>query len=162
MPAKRARKLKLFTEIVKNAESDQHGMFSSFQGATIEENTRDKYLRDRYLSPPSRSTEGLYNLAPEHRDSEATISVVTSHHLSTRYVPGYPGLQARRVGDGVVQNPLTGEMFDYNEGFKLGDQVFNPGDVSMQTSLLHFANHLDNLGLVKEANLIDKILSKLN
>lgn len=161
MSEKRAKKLKLYAELTKTAEADQHGIFNSFQGASITENTRDKYLSDKSLKAPDRSAEGLYGLAPDHKDSQASIGVAVSHHLSTRYVPGYPGLQARRVGDGVVQNPLTGEMFDYNEGFRLGGRVFNPGDVSMQTSLLHFANHLDDLGLVKEADLIDDIVSKL-
>lgn len=158
---KRLGKIKRYSRLAKLAEADQHGIFNSFQGATIEENTRDKYLRDRGLTAPDRTTEGLYGLTPEHADSDPDVSTVVSGPLSTRYVPGYPGLQSRRVGDGVVQNPITGEIFDYNEGFKLGDQVYNPGDISMQTSLVHFANHLDYIGLVKEANLIDSIISKL-
>jgi len=157
----RSRKLKLYTKIVKEAAADQHGMFSSFQGASIEENTRDKYLNEKHNLIPDRSSEGLYNLSPDHEDSKLSEARAVAPHLSTRYVPGYVGLQARRVGDGVVQNPLTGEVFDYNEGFKVGDHTFNPGDVSMQTSLLHFANYLDRIGLVKEANFVDSILSKL-
>lgn len=161
MSIKRARKIKLYNKIVKLAEADQHGIFNSFQGASVTDATRDKYLSEKFNTPPDRSYEGLYNLSPDHGDSEPKEAGEVSPHLSTRYVPGYVGLQARRIGDGVVENPLTGEKFDYNEGFKVGDQVFNPGDVSMQTSLIHFANHLDDIGLVKEANMVDEIISKL-
>ena len=161
MPSKRTRKIKLYNKIVKLAEADQHGIFNSFQGAAITDATRDKYISEKYNTPPDRSFEGLYGITPEHSDSELKEAKEVSPHLSTRYVPGYVGLQARRIGDGVVENPLTGEKFDYNEGFKVGDQVFNPGDVSMQTSLIHFANHLDDIGLVKEANMVDEIISKL-
>lgn len=157
----RSRKLKMYTALVKEAEADQHGIFNSFQGASIQENTRDKYLSEKNNTPPDRSFEGLYNLAPDHEDSDLKEAAPVAPHLSTRYVPGYIGLQARRIGDGVVQNPLTGEVFDYNEGFKVGDEVFNPGDVSMQTSLIHFANYLDKIGLVKEANLVDSLIDKM-
>lgn len=157
----RSRKLKLYTKIVKEAEADQHGIFNSFQGASIKENTRDKYLSEKHNLVVDRSSEGLYGLSPDHKDSDLSKATEVTPHLSTRYVPGYVGLQARRVGDGVVQNPLTGEIFDYNEGFKVGNQSFNPGDVSLQTSLLHFANHLDKIGLIKEANLVDLIAKKL-
>ena len=147
-------------KISKRAASDQSGFFRSFQGATLETSTRDEYLSGKNNSPVDRSHEALYGIGPEHKDSNATIDSVVSPHLSTRYVPGYVGLQARSVGDGVVQNPLTGEVFDYNEGFKVGEKVYNPGDVSMQTSLLHFANHLDSVGLIKEADYIDRIVKK--
>lgn len=147
-------------KISKIAASDQSGFFQSFQGKPLETSTRDEYLSKKHNSPIDRSVENLYNLGPEHKESEATVEAVPSPHLSTRYVPGYVGLQARRVGDGVVQNPLTGEVFDYNEGFKVGDKVYNPGDVSMQTSLVHFANHLDSIGLVKEADYIDELIKK--
>lgn len=147
-------------KISKRAASDQSGFFRSFQGATLETSTRDKYLSDKYNSPMDRAHESLYGVGPEHKDSEASIDSTVSPHLSTRYVPGYVGLQARRIGDGVVQNPLTGEVFDYNEGFKVGEKVYNPGDVSMQTSLLHFANHLDSIGLVKEADYVDNLVKK--
>jgi len=157
----RSRKLKMYTSLVKEAEADQHGIFNSFQGASIQDNTRDKYLSEKHNVPPDRSAEGLYGVTSEHGDSELKESVPVSPHLSTRYVPGYIGLQARRIGDGVVQNPLTGEVFDYQEGFKVGDEIFNPGDVSMQTSLIHFANYLDTIGLVKEANIVDSLIGKL-
>lgn len=144
----------------KIAASDQSGFFQSFQGNPLETSTRDEYLSKKDDSPIDRSIESLYNLGSEHKESEATVEPTSSPHLSTRYVPGYVGLQARRVGDGVVQNPLTGEVFDYNEGFKVGDKIYNPGAVSMQTSLMHFANHLDSIGLVKEADYIDELIKR--
>tara|TARA_B100001094_G_scaffold333399_1_gene411484 strand:- start:8147 stop:8635 length:489 start_codon:yes stop_codon:yes gene_type:complete len=157
----RSRKLKMYTSLIKEAEADQHGIFNSFQGASVQDNTRDKYLSEKHNTPLDRSTEGLYGITPEHEDSDLKDPAPVSPHLSTRYVPGYIGLQARRIGDGVVQNPLTGEVFDYQEGFKVGDEIYNPGDVSMQTSLIHFANYLDKIGLTKEANLVDSLVVKL-
>lgn len=147
-------------KISKRAASDQSGFFQSFQGAVLDTHTRDEYLSKKHNTPANRDHESLYGLGPDHKDSEATIGVAVSPHLSTRYVPGHVGLSARRIGDGVVQNPLTGEVFDYNEGFKVGDKVYNPGDVSMQTSLIHFANHLDSIGLTKEADFIDGIIKR--
>jgi len=161
MAINRLRKLKLYNRITKIAEADQHGIFESFQGASIEENTRDKYLSEKHNTPVDRTTEALYNLAPEHADSNPNTTAAPSAPLSTRYVPGLAGVQSRRIGDGVVEDPLTGKKFDYNEGFKIGDQVYNPGDVSLQTSLTHFANHLDNIGLIKEADLVDEIISSI-
>ena len=147
-------------KISKIAASDQSGFFQSFQGATLDTHTRDEYLSKKHNAPVDRGSNSLYGVGPEHKDSEATIGVAVTPHLSTRYVPGYVGLSARRIGDGVVQNPLTGEVFDYNEGFKVGDNVYNPGDISMQTSLTHFANHLDSIGLTKEADLVDEIIKR--
>lgn len=158
----RSRKLNLYKKIVKEAEADQHGIFNVFQGAYIKENTRDKYLEENYNKPPDRSFEGLYNLTPNHEDVSLASDHIKTGPLSTRYAPGFPGVQSRRIGDGVVQNPITGQIFDYNEGFKLGDMVYNPGDVSLQTSLLHTANHLDELGLTKEADIIDGLIKKIS
>ena len=157
----RKNNLKSLYNLSKRAEADQHGIFQNFQGAVIEPNTRDKYLSEKQNVPVDRATESLYNLSPDHKDSSVAIGEAVSPHLSTRYVPGFPGLSARRIGDGVAQNPLTGEVFDYNEGFKTDDgRVFSPGDVSLQTSLLHLAGHLDSIGLVKEADYIDRLFIK--
>jgi len=154
----RKNTLRELYSLTKNAEADQHGVFQNFQGAVLETSTREKYLADKQNLPVDRSIESLYNLSREHADSEIGKEREISPHLSTRYVPGYPGLAARRIGDGVAQNPLTGEIYDYNEGFKADGRTFSPGDISLQTSLLHFAGHLDGMGLVKEADYIDLLL----
>lgn len=146
----------------KLAAADQHGIFQNFQGAVLQENSRQKYLADKAKGVQDRSTDGLYGLAPEHKASKPNVNGPSSPHLSTRYVPGKVGIQARRVGDGVVQDPITGKVYDYSEGFKTEDgHEFPAGDVSLQTGLVHLANRLDSLGLVKEASILDDVLYKL-
>lgn len=146
----------------KLADADQHGIFQNFQGAVLQDNSRQKYLSDKANAVQNRSTESLYGLTPEHKKSEPSVSGPSSPHLSTRYVPGKVGVQARRVGDGVVQDPITGKVYDYSEGFKTEDgHDFPAGDVSLQTGLVHLANRLDSLGLTKEASVLDGVILKL-
>jgi len=60
--------------------------------------------------------------------------------LSTRYVPSKPGVQARRIADGVYQDPITNKTYDWNEGFKTEEgETFNGGRVSLQTDI--FSRH---------------------
>jgi len=142
----------------KKALKDQHGLFQHFQSGVADYNTRDSYLAQR--GGKSSDPQKLYGLGPEHPES---------HHpkkdkpgsLSTRYVPGRPGIQALRVSTGIFQDPQTKEVFDYNEGFTTSDgRVFSGGTVDLQTDLASLANRLDELGLVKEASFIDSILLK--
>lgn len=58
--------------------------------------------------------------------------------LSTRYSPDRVGVQARRVSDGVYQDPITNKVYDWNEGFTTEDgQKFEGGRVSLQTDLIY-------------------------
>ena len=82
-------------------------------------------------------------------------------HLSTRYSPDRVGVQAKRVSDGVFQDPYTNKIYDYNEGFKTEDgRDFPPGHAALQTSIMHLATHLDRKGLKKEATYLDVLLRK--
>jgi hypothetical protein len=46
------------------------------------------------------------------------------------------GIQARRLADGVYQDPYTNKVYDWNEGFETEDgQIFGGGGVSLQTDL---------------------------
>jgi hypothetical protein len=155
---KRKSLLNNFKKLTKLAESDQHGFFQNFQSTPVETSTRDEYLSKKNNKPVDKAYEALYGLSPDHEDSEATIGAEVSPHLSTRYCPGWPGLMARHISSGVYQNPITGEMYDYNEGFKTDGKSYAPGDISMQTSLLHFAGHLDSLGMIKQADYVDGII----
>lgn len=143
----------------KKALKDQHGLFQHFQSDVAEYNTRESYLEQR--GGKSQDPSKLYGIGPEHPESYQPKKVKPGS-LSTRYVPGRPGIQALRVSTGVFQDPQTKEVFDYNEGFTTSDgRVFNGGSVDLQTDLMTLANRLDSLGLIKEASFLDSILFKV-
>lgn len=137
---------------------DQNGYFQYFQVGEKNHNSRDGYTK----KPVDRTK--LYGLSPEHKDSpKPPEKDQTPYSLSTRYAPDMPGVQARRISDGVYANPFTNKVYNYNEGFKTDDgRIYAPGTVDMQTDLVQIANRLDELGLIKEANVIDEILVKIS
>jgi hypothetical protein len=59
-----------------------------------------------------------------------------SRSLSTRYSPDRVGVQARRISDGVIQDPISNKIYDWNDGFTTedGDEI-QGGSVSLQTDL---------------------------
>lgn len=143
----------------KKALNDQHGIFQNFQSGVTEYNTRDSYLAQR--GGKSSDPKKLYGVFPEHPESYKPEKVKPGS-MSTRYVPGRPGVQALRVSAGVFQDPNTKEVFDYNEGFSTSDgRIFRGGTVDLQTDLAVLANRLDSLGLVKEASVLDGVLEKI-
>ncbi len=145
--------------MIKKALKDQHGLFQSFQSDVVDYNTRDSYLAQR--GGKSQDPKKLYGLGPEHSDSYQPKREKPGS-LSTRYVPGRPGVQAMRVSSGVYQDPQTKEMFDYNEGFTTSDgRVFRGGTVDLQTDLVTLANRLDTLGMYKDASFLDSIILKI-
>jgi len=141
----------------KEALKDEHGIFQHFQSGVTDYNTRESYLAQRGGKPP----EKLYGLTPEKKESYKPTETKPGT-LSTRYVPDMPGVQALRVSPGVVQNPYTKKTYDYNEGFTTDDgRVFKGGTVDLQTDLVNIANLLDEKGLYKEAEEVDRILFKI-
>lgn len=55
--------------------------------------------------------------------------------LSTRYSPDHAGVQAVRISDGVYQDPITGKVYNYSEGYTTDKGNVIPGtSVSNQTS----------------------------
>ena len=146
--------------LLKSAAGDQHGIFQHFQSNVTEYATRDRYLSMRGGEPLGRDTESLYGLSPDHEDSYTPTEYVASH-LSTRYSPDRVGVQARRVSDGVFQDPFTNKVYDYNEGFKTEDgRDFPAGNAALQSSMMHLANHLETIGLKKEAHFLDVVIER--
>jgi hypothetical protein len=137
-------------------KKDQSGFFSHFN-TEIEEGNRQKELRDFSESP---SREDLYGLQFNQEDSEVGYEL-TKTPLSTRYVPG-DTRQARRIGNGVVQDPITNEIFDYNETFEHDGQVYGGGSVAMQSSIMYLTTNLKRMGHVKHAKRINTLLHKLS
>lgn len=103
-------------------------------GITMEHENLSR--RNVYRGGPPRDPEKNYNLAPEHKKVEETLSPV-SRSLSTRYSPDHVGVSARRISDGVYQDPITNKIYNWNEGFKTDDgDVFDGGSISLQTDLV--------------------------
>jgi hypothetical protein len=157
----RKNKLKSLTKL---ALGDQHGVFQHFQSNVTEYATRDRYLSMRGGDDaPGRDTDSLYGVSAyshEHEDSYVPTEYV-SPHLSTRYSPDRIGVQALRVSDGVFQDPYTNKVYDYNEGFRTEDgRDFPGGSATLQSGLMRMSNHLDGLGLVKEADYLDALLKQ--
>ena len=143
----------------KTAAGDQHGIFQNFQSNVTEYATRERHLSMRGNTDGS-SRDKLYGVGPEHEDSYVPTEYVAPS-LSTRYSPDRVGVQAQRVSDGVYKDPYTNKVYDYNEGFTAeSGESYPGGSPALQSSLMHLANHLDGIGLIKEADYLDSVLRK--
>ncbi len=77
----------------------------------------------------------IYDTGKEHQKSNNKVDQV-DRSLSTRYSPDRVGVQARRISDGVSQDPITNKVYNWNEGFTTEDgETFHGGQVSLQTDL---------------------------
>ena len=151
---------KRLSDLCKIADREQNGIFQHFQSNVTEYATREKYLTQRGGEPAGRSTDDLYGLAPEGDDSYMPEET-KPNSLSTRYSPDRPGVQARRIADGVFQDPYTNKIYDYNDGFKTEDgRSFPGGSPALQSSMMRLSNHLDQQGLIKEADYLDALIKE--
>lgn len=131
---KLARKIRIsiLDSMIKNAEM---GVLQQFKGTPIEYKTREHMIAERGGDPGDRSE--LYDLGPEHNDSDISTQPFT-RSLSTRYSPDRVGVQARRVSDGVWQDPITNKIYNWNEGFSTENgEEFSGGRVSLQTDIVY-------------------------
>ncbi len=129
--------------ILKEAVSDSHGIFQHFQSDVANYSTREKVLSGRGSS--EKQNESIYNLSPEHDDSYKPEDTLTPS-LSTRYSPDRVGVQARRIGDGVYQDPYTNKVYDYNEGFKTeSGEEYSGGGVSLQSNIMRLGRHEESV-----------------
>jgi hypothetical protein len=115
--------------LIKEAQTEQAGVFQVFRDGIIEYKTRQN--SQGYRGGDLDYKE--YNLSEPGPKSDHSLDV-PSRTLSTRYSPDRPGVQARRISDGVYQDPITNRIYDYNSGFKTesGDDIAG-GHVSLQT-----------------------------
>jgi hypothetical protein len=112
---------------------EQHGMFQHFQSSVIDYDLREEYTTQRMGESTDR--DSLYGVFPEQVEAH-NVYEEPPRSLSTRYSPDRVGVQARRLGDGVYQDPYTNKTYDYNEGFKTEDgSEFVGGSVDNQTKL---------------------------
>ena len=121
-------------ELSKVAQSKQTGIFQVFRDGINEYPTRENKLTQR---GGEHDNKKLYDTGPEHKDADNSVEPA-SRSLSTRYSPDRVGVQARRLADGVYQDPYTNKIYDWNEGFSTEDgQKFSGGHVALQTDLFH-------------------------
>lgn len=121
-------------EMAKEAQSKQTGIFQVFRDGITEYPTRENKLTGR---GGTHNSEELYGLGPDHKKMDSSRKP-HDRSLSTRYSPDRPGVQARRLADGVYQDPYTNKIYDWNEGFSTEDgQKFEGGHVALQTDLYH-------------------------
>ena len=130
-----ARKIRVAAlhSMIKQAEN---GILQQPNGTKATYNTRERYFAER--GGDDDVGDNLYGVGlPDHKDSDLSVDDF-SRSLSTRYSPDRVGVQARRVSDGVFQDPITNKVYDWNEGFKTEDgETFDGGRVSLQTDIIH-------------------------
>ena len=110
------------------------GILQRHRGAPVDYPTRDHSKAER----GGKEEKDLYGVGlPDHKNTDLSVDKY-DRSLSTRYSPDRPGVQARRVSDGVFQDPITNKTYDWNEGFKTEDGAeFSGGGVSLQTDILY-------------------------
>jgi hypothetical protein len=142
-------------EILKQASSLDKKLGRQLRRAAVStlhsfaqaENGILQHFDDKIMSYPTREnhqigrggdddSEKLYGVGiPSHKKTDLAVSEY-DRSLSTRYSPDRVGVQARRVADGVYQDPITNKTYDWNEGFKTEDgENFSGGGVSLQTDI---------------------------
>ncbi len=123
----------ILKEFVKQAD---FGLMQNYQGGLLDYDTRDHKIVER---GGEHDHEKLYGVTPPGYPEKTDTDISTREYdrsLSTRYSPDRPGVQARHISDGVYQDPYTGKVYDWNEGFRTENgEEFNGGGVSLQTKL---------------------------
>tara|TARA_B100000131_G_scaffold322708_1_gene377682 strand:+ start:7260 stop:7727 length:468 start_codon:yes stop_codon:yes gene_type:complete len=121
---------------IEKLSQEQHGIFQHFQSSELDYNRRDELASERSGNSVDRSdSSNLYGVFPEQNDADNQYSE-PQRSLSTRYSPDRVGVQARRLSDGVYQDPYTNKVYDYSEGFKTeSGEEFSPSSVDNQTKL---------------------------
>lgn len=130
----RASTIEVASEFIKEAQSTQTGVFQNFRDDVIEYPTRNNQTAIRGGEVDAKK---LYNLSDAVTTKMDSSRKLPSNTLSTRYSPDHVGVQARRIADGVYQDPYTNKIYDWNEGFTTEDgRKYTGGHVSLQTDLL--------------------------
>ena len=143
---------------ISQSKKDQSGFFAHFN-TDIEQGTRQRRLRKIDEAPKEDS---LYDLSFDQQDSDSdSASNLSSGPLSTRYIPGTSRM-SRRIGNGVVQDPLTNETIDYSEPYKHNGEEYPGGSVSLQSSIMYLTATLNSVGQKKYSKKIFEMLHKLS
>jgi hypothetical protein len=89
-------------------------------------------VREEAYDAPKHNTETMWEVtkdevAKNRQEHHLETHRPTADALSTRYSPELPGVQALRVSDGVYQDILTKEIYDFNTGWTGRDGRKYPG-----------------------------------
>ena len=124
-------RVSILKSMIKIAE---HGILHNMSHGPDDYPTREHYTAERGGTPEKE----LYGVGlKDHKNSDISVEPY-SRSLSTRYSPDRVGVQALRVSDGVVQDPITNKIYDWKEGFKTEDgEVFDGSSVSLQTDIMY-------------------------
>lgn len=131
---KLARKIRseILNDLHKFAQAE--GILQHYTSDAIDYKTREQHQVERGGEPEKQ----LYGVGIPDRKNTDLSTKVYSRSLSTRYSPDRIGVQARRVSDGVYQDPITNKTYDWNAGFTTEDgSKFSGGDVSLQTDIVY-------------------------
>jgi hypothetical protein len=131
---KLARKVRssVLNELHKLAQAE--GILQHYTSDSIDYKTREQHQVER----GGQSAKQLYGVGLPDRKNVDLSTKVYRRSLSTRYSPDRVGVQARRVSDGVYQDPITNKVYNWNEGFTTEDgSKFFGGDVSLQTDIVY-------------------------
>ncbi len=130
---------------------ERTGLLSGYQES-------QKKINERSIKPNQDSSK-LYGVFEDQKDSNSMPNY-PKHTLSTRYVPGMPGVQAGRVAgqEGGFYNPITKKEYSFSEGFSMDGVDYPPYSVSMQTNLYSLAKTLKEIGFEKYADKIIKLI----
>jgi hypothetical protein len=119
--------------LYKTALGEGDGLFQNYMGGVLDYDTREHFTTERGGEDDSSK---LYGVGIPDKVKTDISNRVFDRSLSTRYVPDKPGISARRIADGVYQDPITNKTYDWNEGFKTEDgETFSGGGVSLQTDI---------------------------
>ena len=129
-----ARKLrKIAVETLHSVAQADSGILQHFNESVVNYSTRDQHTVER---GGKSDADNLYGVGlPDHKNTDLTTRKF-DRSLSTRYSPDRVGVQARRIADGVYQDPITNKTYDWNEGFRTEDgEAFSGGGVALQTDI---------------------------
>lgn len=136
----------------------QQGILQDYRGERTDYGSREQVLTERGLE--GKREETLYGVMPAETEKTDLSTRELTDSLSTRYVPGKPGVSSERVrgtNGGVVKDPTTNKIYDWNEGFtdEHGNK-YQGSSVQGQTELYSYSHICDPDKLKK------KLLKQVN
>lgn len=95
--------------------------------------------RDEKYDAKKNNESALFNALKQeykvqHQDNAIESYNGGAHAMQTRYSPDFPGVNLMRVSDGVYQDMMTHQIYDFNKGFTTqSGEVYLGGSAAHQT-----------------------------
>lgn len=116
----------------------------------------DSYRAEPAKRKPGKPSDDLYGVNPAEYGKPEVVDDKVTPSLSTRYVPGKPGVSAERVrgtNGGVYKDPNTNKIYDWNQGFTdEHGHKYEGSSVKNQTDIFSNASICDPSKLKKFSN----------